>query len=284
MGYRSTLVFDIGFHKGEDTNFYLKKGYKVIAFEASPDLVQAGKVRFKDEIVAERLIIVEGAITSEIGSGPIRFYKNDKNSVFGTINPDWNERNEVVGSGGTIIEVNRIDIASCIEKFGVPHFMKIDIEGADTVVLDALKAFDERPDYLSIESNKVDVVEVQKELNVLRALGYERFTAVQQADIPKRRISTTDLNGKPFSFVFEKHSSGPFGEDLREPWLSADACMAAYREIFKLYRTFGDRSLFRKVPGGLGLRKLLEIVCGRPLPGWYDTHAALPAVKSPSSP
>jgi FkbM family methyltransferase len=280
MGYRSSLVFDIGLHKGEDTNFYLKKGYKVIAFEASPDLVQLCKIRFEDQIAEGRLIIVEGAITSEVGPGPIRFYKNDKNSVFGTINPDWNERNEAVGSGGTMIEVNRIDIAACLEKFGVPHYMKIDIEGADTVVLDALKSFDERPVYVSIESNKVDLAEIRKELDVFRALGYEKFAAVQQADIPNRRISTTDLNGKPFTFTFEKYSSGPFGDDLRRPWLSADECMAAYGEIFKSYRAFGDRSMFRKIPGGLPVRKLLEIVWGRPLPGWYDTHAALPAGKA----
>lgn len=280
MGYRSTVVFDIGLHKGEDTNFYLKKGYKVVAFEASPDLVQLCKVRFKDEIADGRLTIVEGAITSEIGSGPIHFYKNDKNSVFGTINADWNQRNEAVGFGGTVIEVNRIDIASYLSRFGVPHFMKIDIEGADTVVLDALKSCDERPEYLSIESNKVDLGEVQRELNVLKALGYDKFTAVQQADIPNRRLATKDLNGNPFSFVFEKDSSGPFGEDLRQQWLTADACMNAYRDIFQKYATFGDRSLFRKVPGGLKLRKLLEIVAGRPLPGWYDTHAALPSARS----
>jgi FkbM family methyltransferase len=279
MGYRSTLVFDIGLHKGEDTNFYLKKGYRVVAFEASPDLIGLCKVRFKDEIADGRLHIVEGAITSEPGSGPIRFFKNERNSVFGTIRPDWNARNEAVGSGGTIIEVNRVDVASCLERFGIPHFVKIDIEGADSVVLDALRAFDERPAYLSIESNKVSLNEVQKELNVLSALGYEKFTAVQQADIPNKQISTADLTGKPFTFVFEKDSSGPFGEDLRQPWLSADACVAAYREIFKLYRVFGDASLFRKVPGGLRVRKLLEIAWGRPLPGWYDTHAALPTAK-----
>ena len=280
MGYRSTTVFDIGLHRGEDTNFYLKKGYKVVAFEASPELVKFCKIRFKGEIAEGRLHIVEGAITSGVGQGPIRFYKNEKNSVFGTIRPDWNERNEAVGSGGEIIEVNRVDVAACIERFGVPHFMKIDIEGADTVVLDALKSFDERPAYLSIESNKVDLDEVVKELNVLSALGYEKFIAAQQAEIPSKRISTTDLSGKPFTFVFEKDSSGPFGEDLRQPWLSADACMTAYKEIFKLYRIFGDQSLFRKIPGGLRLRKLLEILWGRPLPGWYDTHAALPTAKA----
>lgn len=273
---RSTTVFDIGLHKGEDTSFYLKKGFQVVAFEADPDLVRLCKIRFKDEIARERLHIVEGAITSEPGSGPVRFFKNDRNSVFGTLHPEWNARNEAVGLGGQVIEVNRVDLASCFERFGVPHFMKIDIEGSDTVVTDALRAFDERPAYLSIESNKVDLDAIRKELDELRALGYEKFTAVQQANIPNTRISTTDLAGEPFTFVFEKDSSGPFGEDLQQPWLSAEACLAAYREIFKLYRRFGDKSLFRRIPGGLHARRLLQMLWGHPLPGWYDTHAALP--------
>jgi len=276
MGYQPTLVFDIGLHKGEDTSFYLKKGYKVIAFEASPDLVAFCKNRFKDELAQGRLHIVEGAITSELGPGPVRFYKNEKATVFGTIRADWNRRNEAVGSGGAIIEVNRVNIAACLEQFGIPHFMKIDIEGADTVVLNALKGFEERPAYLSIESNKVHLDEVQKELDVLTGLGYVRFMAVQQAEIPGRRITTTDIHGKELTFVFARHASGPFGEDLGELWLSAEVCMAAYKRIFKLYRMFGDESLFRKVPGGLRLRRLLEMLWGHPLPGWYDTHAALP--------
>jgi len=280
MGYQPMLVFDIGLHKGEDTNFYLKKGYKVIAFEANPVLVEFCQNRFKNEIAEGRLHIVEGAITSDLGPGPIRFYKNEKATVFGTIHPDWNRRNEAVGSGGAIIEVNRVNIAACLEKFDVPHFMKIDIEGADTAVLNALRGFDERPAYLSIESNKVDLNEVQKELDVLSGLGYVRFMAVQQAEVPKKRITTTDIHGKEFTFVFEKHASGPFGQDLGQLWLSAEACMAAYREIFKLYRIFGDESLFRKVPGGLRFRKLLEMGWGHPLPGWYDTHAALPPAKA----
>ena len=33
------LIFDIGFHKGEDTLFYLLKGYRVIAVDADPNLI-----------------------------------------------------------------------------------------------------------------------------------------------------------------------------------------------------------------------------------------------------
>ena len=35
------LIFDIGMHKGEDAEFYLRKGFRVVAFEADADLVQA---------------------------------------------------------------------------------------------------------------------------------------------------------------------------------------------------------------------------------------------------
>jgi len=33
------LVYDVGLHKGEDSAYYLAKGYCVVAFEANPDLV-----------------------------------------------------------------------------------------------------------------------------------------------------------------------------------------------------------------------------------------------------
>jgi hypothetical protein len=29
------LIFDVGFHRGEDTDFYLKKGFRVVAVEAT---------------------------------------------------------------------------------------------------------------------------------------------------------------------------------------------------------------------------------------------------------
>ena len=43
---KQNLIFDVGLHKGEDTDFYLKKGFSVVAFEADPDLVAACQERF----------------------------------------------------------------------------------------------------------------------------------------------------------------------------------------------------------------------------------------------
>jgi 16S rRNA A1518/A1519 N6-dimethyltransferase RsmA/KsgA/DIM1 with predicted DNA glycosylase/AP lyase activity len=35
------LIYDVGMHHGEDTEFYLRKGFRVVAFEADPDKGQA---------------------------------------------------------------------------------------------------------------------------------------------------------------------------------------------------------------------------------------------------
>ena len=42
------LIYDIGFHKGEDTLFYLLKGYNVVAVDADIELIEEGKSSFKE--------------------------------------------------------------------------------------------------------------------------------------------------------------------------------------------------------------------------------------------
>lgn len=50
MGVVEDLIYDVGFNRGEDTAYYLRKGYRVVAFEANPDLVQEGAARFEREL------------------------------------------------------------------------------------------------------------------------------------------------------------------------------------------------------------------------------------------
>ena len=37
------LIYDIGFHKGEDTLFYLLKGYNVVAVDADIELLNSNR-------------------------------------------------------------------------------------------------------------------------------------------------------------------------------------------------------------------------------------------------
>ena len=63
------LIFDAGAHKGEDTNFYLLMGYRVVAIEANPDLASELRARFRGEAEDGRLIVVDKAIAPQAGEG-----------------------------------------------------------------------------------------------------------------------------------------------------------------------------------------------------------------------
>jgi len=39
-------IFDIGMNNGEDTKYYLEKGYNVVAIEANEDLCSISRKRF----------------------------------------------------------------------------------------------------------------------------------------------------------------------------------------------------------------------------------------------
>jgi hypothetical protein len=53
------LIYDVGLHKGEDAEFYLRKGFRVVAFEADPDLIAFCKGRLKEFIDQGQLTIVQ---------------------------------------------------------------------------------------------------------------------------------------------------------------------------------------------------------------------------------
>ena len=68
------VIIDVGMHNGTDTDFYLKKGFRVIAVEANPRLVEKARDRFAAEIASGRLEILEGAITDR--EGDVEFWVN----------------------------------------------------------------------------------------------------------------------------------------------------------------------------------------------------------------
>jgi hypothetical protein len=106
-----------------------------------------------------------------------------------------------------------------------------------------------------------------------------KFKPVQQASVPGTTIRTKTLDGNEMQYVFEPKASGPFGEDIPQPWLSFDETLREYESIFRLYGLFGDNSLLMKmpIPIQMVIRQSYRIWTGYrgPLPGWYDTHAAL---------
>ncbi len=268
MQRKRRLIFDVGVHRGEDSAYYLALGYDVVGFEADPDLLAYCRRRFARELQDGRLTLVEGAITTE-AANTVTFFRHP-NSVFGTTSPDWADRNKHVGSS-EIVTVPAVNFAERLREFGVPFYLKVDIEGADKECFEALRGLTARPMYVSLESEKVDFEALIGEFDMLSELGYERFAVVQQADISQVDRATR-IDGGSMTFKFERHTSGPFGPDVG-PWLTRDQAIARYRRIFRGYRLVGDHSWARRSR----LRRTILIRTGhvlrRPLPGWYDTHA-----------
>jgi len=257
---QSDLIYDVGFHVGEDTEFYLKKGYRVVAVEANPELCARGQKRFADAIGDHRLTIVNRALARE--AGELTFYRN-VNTVWGTIDPSWAERNARRGAPSEPIRVQATTMPSLLEEFGVPHYAKFDIEGLDLVGVEGLATVDERPPYISIESEKDSFKALLHEFTVLTALGYGRFKIVPQSSVPSQR--TSDVPHQ-----FPEGSSGQFGEDAPGRWLTREAAIEAYKSIFFRYALVGDDPVaprwMRSLAWRLGLRN-----------DWYDTHAKLAA-------
>lgn len=278
------LIYDVGMHKGEDTEFYLRKEFRVVAFEADPDLIALCKKRLKKFVENGQLKIIEGAIVSldllRAGHKTVPFYKNNDCSVWGTVSADWAERNARLGTASSVIEVTAVNFEDVLRTYGVPYFMKIDIEGCDKACLEALGSFEERPSYVSIESDKMRFTNVEREIDLLIDLGYTSFKAVEQSGISRSQsVPYPAREGKYVSHRFADESSGLFGAELGGKWKSQNEILSQYRIIHLSYRLVGEdgiitkwrywgADLIRRVTG-----RFLRLFTRAVAVGWYDTHA-----------
>lgn len=164
---QSDLVFDIGAHRGEDTAHYLGRGFRVVAVEANPQLGRALRERFSHFVDAGQLEIEATGIAASPGQA--RFLVNPVNTEFSSFERSWAER----GATPTEYEVPCITMSELFGRYGVPYFLKIDIEGNDRLCLEAIDPSD-LPSYVSVEAHRLDY------LAILWSKGYRRFRVVDQ--------------------------------------------------------------------------------------------------------
>ena len=68
------LIYDLGLSTGQDTEFYLKKGFRVVGIEANAVLIEECRARFSDDSSSGRLTLLNLGIGSKPGQFP--FYIN----------------------------------------------------------------------------------------------------------------------------------------------------------------------------------------------------------------
>src|SRR5579872_912696 len=161
------LVFDVGFNIGQDTQFYLAEGYRVVAVEADPTLAQKGRERFAREVASGQLTIANVGIAEREGTA--EFWVCEGKPEFNSFFREIAARD---GYSHHAITIPTTRFETLLQRYGTPHFLKIDIEGHDMLCLDGLTP-QSIPAYLSIESEcplDGESASVEDGLRVLRRL------------------------------------------------------------------------------------------------------------------
>jgi len=265
----SSLVFDVGMHTGRDTEFYLAKGFNVVAIEANPKLVESARSRFRDALAERRLVLHETAIGDH--EGEVDFYVNNLKDDWGTTSKAFALRNEALGTNNTVIRVKCTRFQAILRQHEMPYYLKIDIEGADVLCLEALAGFDEKPKYLSMEAGLNGFDQTFTELSLLWRLGYREFKVVNQGLNERIRCPNPPLEGLFVDYAFDGTCSGPFGEEAPGPWMPIKKALRRCQRVLIEQKYFGALGRLYRTP----LRKLYEVLKGAPV-GWYDIHAKRP--------
>src|SRR5262249_34912271 len=104
--------------------------------------------------------------------------------------------------------------------------------GCDAVCLESLRLFDARPNFISVESDKLSLAGVVKEIDCLVSLGYNRFQAVEQTEIGGTETPRPAREGRDVAYRFESGSSGAFGLELnRKAWKGRRSMILHYVPI-----------------------------------------------------
>jgi FkbM family methyltransferase len=285
MAGQPDLVFDLGFHRGEDTGYYLAMGRRVVAVDSSAVLLEAGRERFAEALAEGRLTLVHGAVVGAAqrqAQEHLLFYPHPQRSEWGSVDGRWVRRNaEAHGlPHDPPVRVPALSLEELVARHGCPGFLKIDIEGADEAVLADVERLRQRPTTVSWETGKESLRAVVCQHRRMARLGYGRFRVVQQAYLNDTPPAPCRDGGV---WAFEAGCSGPLPELSCQPWRSLGWVVVQYSVLFGLYRLVGPSSWFRALArhpspwiGGLP-RHLMTWADQRriPLPGWFDSHAML---------
>jgi FkbM family methyltransferase len=288
--YNPGLIYDVGMNNGDDTAYYLRRGFRVVAIEPNPALVATACERFRREIEAGELTILDVGVAAADGELPFWVCLTDSRlSSFDRRDASLDDRQPVEE-----IRVPCRTFRSILDEFGVPFYLKVDIQGNDSLCVEALDPGDV-PKFLSVEFALWDA----PLMALMRARGFNRFKYISQTyflplqlpPLPEarliqraERLSRTRnmlvrvfrrLGGRRWiqrqfdrlrthdGWMFPAGSSGPFGDELRGRWLGPEELHTTAREFLRL-RQEAPQTLSWALAG---------LAANPANPFWADLHA-----------
>jgi FkbM family methyltransferase len=251
------LIYDVGMNNGDDTAYYLRRGFRVVAIEANTRLAKCAAERFRTQISSGQLRLLNIGIAAEEGELP--FWICETYSEWSSFDRKIASRD---GCPHHEVMVPCRRFASVLEEFGVPYYLKVDIEGNDILCLQDLNP-QRLPKFVSVESASPDLI------TLMAGRGFKRFKAISQynflpIELPssseQRRYERVqwmlqtrnplirafrrfggrgwlnrqlNRSRKHADWTFPFGSSGPFGEDLPGRWLDHDELITTLKHLLE---------------------------------------------------
>ena len=228
----SSLIYDVGMNNGDDSAYYLRNGFDVIAIEANPVLVERARSRFARELSDGRLTVLEVGIAE--GEGEATFWICEDRSEWSSFDRTVASRN---GSKHRAISVRLRPFQEILQQYGVPYYCKIDIEGNDHLCVSAMTP-ESRPAFISAEVSEHGL------LDQFASLGYDRFKLVHQVSFGPPNATLQAIKARAQhqrlavglelangllrgrfvdrGWYFRRGSSGPLPHRTAGPWLTLE--------------------------------------------------------------
>jgi FkbM family methyltransferase len=117
MTSRPNLIYDVGVCNGDDSAYYLHKGYRVVGIEASPLLLEPLRKRFEGAIGDGRYQLLPVGIAETAGEAP--FWVCDDR-------PEWSSFDRSIASRKGFrhhcVQVETRPFEWMLETYGTPFY------------------------------------------------------------------------------------------------------------------------------------------------------------------
>jgi FkbM family methyltransferase len=161
------FVLDIGSNNGDFASQIISAGHKVVLVEPNPKLVTVLRTRFTDPTVAT---IVPLGVGKSSGTMSLSICdESDKLSTFAT---HWKEGRFREYSWTENVSVSITTIDDLISNFGMPRYIKIDVEGFELEVVSGMNV---KAGIVSFEFTNEFVDHAIQIVQLLSNRGYSRF-------------------------------------------------------------------------------------------------------------